>query len=171
MVVILLSNRKSNREKELVKILEKYGGNFISDKVLSENGGKFTIISIYKKTEISLNKGIAVFVEKSIRFKDQKFPIGIIGVCEENNKTALETFKKNRNAVITCGINNKNTITLSSISEDTLFATLQRSVYDINGNLIEPCELKIKLTENFSPFSVICSVIILLYHGIIPKEF
>lgn len=170
-MVILLSNRKSKREKEIVKILKKYGGNFISDKILSENGGKFTIISIYKKTEISLDKGIAVFVEKNIRFKEQKLPIGIVGICEENDKTALEIFKKSHNAVITCGINNKNTVTLSSISEDTLFATLQRSVYDINGNLLEPCELKIKLTENFSPFSVICSVIILLYHGIIPEEF
>ena len=170
-MVILLSNRKSKRERELVKILEKYGGNFISDKFLIENNGSFTIVSIYKKTEISLNKGIAVFLEKSIRFKEQKFPIGIIGVCEEDNKSAFETFKKNKNAVITCGINNKNTITLSSISENTLLATLQRSIYDINGNLLEPCEFKIRLTEKFSPFSVISSVIILLYHGIVPAEF
>ena len=170
-MVILLSSRKSKREKEIVKILKKYSGSYISDKILSENGGKFTVISIYKKTEISLNKGITVFLEKNLRFKDQRLPIGIIGICEENDKTALEIFKKNHNAVITCGINSKNTITFSSISQNTLFATLQRSIYDINGNLLEPCELKIKLTENFSAFSVICAVIILLYHGIIPEEF
>ena len=170
-MVILLSNRKSKLEKEIVKILEKYGGNFISDKTLYINGEGFNIISFYKKAEISIDKGVAVFLEKNIRFKDQKLPIGIVGICEENDITALEIFKKNHNAVITCGVNNKNTITFSSISQNTLFATLQRCVYDINGNLLEPCELKIKLTENFSSFSVICSVIILLYHGIVPKEF
>lgn len=170
-MVILFSNRKSKCEKELAKILGKYGGNFISDKILNNMGEKFNIVSFYKKAEISIDKGIAVFLEKNIRFKDQLLPIGIVGVCEENDKTALEIFKKSHNAVITCGINNKNTITFSSISPNTLFATLQRSIYDINGNLLEPCELKIKLTENFSSFSVICSVIILLYHGIIPEEF
>ncbi|MBR6533796.1 MAG: hypothetical protein IKT44_05145 [Clostridia bacterium] len=170
-MVILFSKQKSKCEKELAKILGKYGGNFISDKILNNMGEKFNIVSFYKKADVSIEKGVAVFLDKNLRFKDQKLPIGIVGICEENDKTALEIFKKSHNSVITCGINNKNTVTLSSISQDTLFATLQRSVYDINGNLLEPCELKIKLTENFSPFSVICSVIILLYHGIIPEEF
>ncbi len=170
-MVILLANRKSKCEKEIIKILQKYGGDYISDKVLSENSGNFTIVSIYKKTEIAIDKGIAVFVEKNLRFIDQKFPIGIVGVCEENNHTALETLKKSRNAVITCGINNKNTITLSSIADNTLLATLQRSIYDIKGNLLEPCEFKIKLTEKFSPFAVMSAVAILLYSGITPQEF
>ena len=112
-----------------------------------------------------------VFVEKNLRFLEQKFPIGILGVCEENNRTALETFKKSKNAVITCGINNKNTITLSSITDNTLLATLQRSIYDVNGNVLEPCEFKINLTEAFSPFAIMSSVAVLLYNGIIPQEF
>ncbi len=170
-LVILLSTRKSRREKEIVKILQKYGADYISDKILSAKNGKFIVIGIYKKTEIAIDKGIVIFVEKNPRFIDQKFPIGLVGVCEENNNTALQTLKKSKNAVISFGINNKNTITLSSITEDTLLATLQRSIYDISGNLLEPCELKIKLTEKFSPFAVMSAVAILLYNGIIPKEF
>ena len=170
-MVVLLSNRKSKLEKEIVKILKKYGTNYISDKVLTENDGNFTIATIYKKTEILLNKGIVVFTEKSHHFKEQKLPIGIIGVCEENDRSAFEILKNNRNAVITCGINNKNTITLSSIGENTLLATLQRSIYDIGGNFLEPCEFKITLSENYSPFSVMSATVILLYHGIIPDVF
>lgn len=169
--MVILSNRKSKKEKEIIKILKKYGANYISDKILTETNGIFTIASIYKKTELDFKKGIAVFTEKTLRFKDQKFPIGIVGLCEEDNFLCLETFKKNRNAVITCGANHKNTFTLSSNSNGPLLVTLQRSFYNIEGNIVEPCELKITLTEDFSPFSVMCATVILLYHGILPDTF
>ncbi len=170
-VVILLSERKSKIEKEIIEILQKYGGNHISDKNITETQSKFTIITVYKKTEITLNKGAVVFVEKTHRFKEQKFPIGIIGICEEKNKTAFETFKKSNNAVITCGINNKNTVTLSSINKDNLLITLQRSLIDINGNHIYPCEFKIKLTKAYAPFSIMSAATVLLLNGITPQEF
>ncbi len=169
--MVILSNRKSKKEKEIIKILKQYGANYISDKILTDLCGKFTIASIYKKTELDLQKGIAVFTEKTLRFKDQKFPIGMVGICEENNHLCLETFKKSRNAVITCGSNHKNTFTLSSYSNGPLLVSLQRSFYDINGNIVEPCELKISITEDYSPFSVMCAAVILLYHGIVPDKF
>ncbi len=170
-MVILLTERKSKTEKEILEILKKYGANHISDRLISDNGGKFTIVSIYKKTEILLNKGTVVFTENSKRFKEQKFPIGIIGICEERNKTAFETFKANNNAVIVCGINNKNTLTISSINKETFIATLQRSIIDNNGNQISPYEFKIKLTKSYSPFAVMASATILLLNGITPNEF
>jgi hypothetical protein len=170
-VVILLSERKNKCENEIIKILKKYGADHISDKHILKTGGKFTLLSIYKKTEISLNKGIAVFIGENHRLKHQILPIGIIGICEENNLTALENFKYNNSAVITCGINNRNTITFSSISDSVLLATIQRSFIDISGNVISPCELKIYLSEKYSPFAVMVAVAVLLLKGIVPQEF
>lgn len=170
-MVILFSGRKSKTEKEIIEILTKYGATYISDKFVCENKGLFTIISTYKKTEINLNKGIAVFVDDTDRFSEQTFPIGIIGICEDSNLKALETFKNSRIAVISCGINLKNTITLSSMNDNGLLASLQRTVTDNSGLEIDPREFKIKLTKNFSPFAIMASVAVLLLNGIVPTEF
>lgn len=170
-MVILLTGRKNKTEKEIIEILTKYGASHISDKSVFENNGAFTIISTYKKTKIKIDKGVAVFIDDTERFNEQEFPIGIIGICETSNVKALETFKKSGNAVINCGINLKNTVTLSSINDNELLASLQRTVMDNCGNQIDPSEFKIKLTKEYLPFSVMASVAVLLLNGIIPNEF
>lgn len=170
-LVILLSERKSKNEKEITEILKKYGADHFSDKIIAEGNGTFTCISIYKPTELLVKNAVAVFIEKGARFNKQNYPIGVIGVCEDTNKNALENFKKSNNAVITCGINNKNTLTISSFSENNVLVTLQRSVIDIKGNRIEPCEFKIKLLKPYSPYSVLSVTAILILLGIYPTEF
>ncbi len=170
-MVILFSGRQSKTEKEIIEILKTYGASYISDKTVTENKGKFTIISTYKKTDIELEKGIAIFIDNTDRFKQQSFPIGVIGICEDTNTKALEIFKKNHIAVISCGINLKNTITLSSFNDENLLASLQRTVTDNSGNQIDPSEFKIKLTKNYSSFSIMASIAVLLLNGIFPIEF
>ena len=80
-MVILFSGRKDRFEREIIEILTNYGAFYISDKSVFENKNTFTIISAYKKTNINLTGGIAVFTENSERFVSQELPIGIIGVC------------------------------------------------------------------------------------------
>lgn len=169
--MILLSERKSKYEKEIVEILKNYGADHFSDKIIAKGVGSFTSISIYKPTELFLKNGVAVFTEKTNKFNKQNFPIGIIGICEDTNKNALENFKKSNIAVITCGINNKNTITISSLCENNVLVTLQRSIIDINGNHIEPCEFKISLLKQYNPYSILSVTAILIIHGIYPTEF
>lgn len=170
-MVILFSDRNSNAEKEITDILTFVGADHISDKKVCYCKGAFTIISEYKKTELKLKKGIAVFCDNTERFAGQTFPQGIIGICEDTNTKALELFHKSRIPVISCGMSGKNTITLSSLGDDTLLATLQRSFTDNLGFEIEPAEFKIKLNKSYSSFSVMASVAVLLLNGIVPKEF
>lgn len=170
-MVILFSNRKNRCENEIIEILTKYGASYISDKCVSENKGNFTIISIYKNTKIDLKSGIAVMIDDLNRFENQVFPIGITGICEDVNTKALQIFKNSGIAVISCGINSKNTITLSSINNDDLLTSLQRTLNDNLGNNIYPSEFKIKLTKKYLPFSIMASVAILLINGITPNEF
>ncbi len=170
-MIILLTERKNEYEKEIVEILEKYGADHFSDKILSKKGGNLTAISLYKPTKLSLNTAVAIFLGKSIKFSRQIYPIGIIGICEDTNKLALSSFKKSNNAVITCGINNKNTITISSFGKSSVLVTLQRSVIDIKGNRIEPCEFKIKLSKQYLPYSVLAATAALILNGIKPNVF
>ncbi len=170
-MVLLFAERKSVYEKEIIEILKAYGGNYISDKAVFGGNGNFTIISRYKCSDINLKKGIAVFCDNTERFEKLILPYGFIGICEENNRNALEIFKKSNTPVISCGMNSKNTVTLSSINSESLIASLQRTVSDFNFTEIEPTEFKIKLKKEYKPFSVMACVAILLLKGIVPYEF
>ncbi|MEE1160609.1 MAG: hypothetical protein U0K70_00955 [Acutalibacteraceae bacterium] len=170
-MVILFSGRKSAVEKEIIEILCSFGANYISDKAVSSVGGQFTVISEYKKTDIKSKSGIAVFIDDTDRFKNQFFPKGIIGICEDGNLAALKAFKDSETPVITCGMGAKNTVTLSSFGDASLLASLQRTVTDFKGQDIDPAEFKIKLTKRYSPFAVMASAAVLLLIGIKPDTF
>ena len=170
-MVILFSERKNKIEQEIIEILLGYGANYISDKMVSEQGGKFTIISEYKKASVHLEKGIAVFVGETDRFDGQIFPKGIVGVCEDTNINALEIFRASNIPVISCGMSSKNTITLSSLDSDCTLAALQRTVTDRNGKSVEPGEFRIILKSSYSPYSIMAATAVLLLNGITPEEF
>lgn len=170
-MVLLFSERKSRTEKEIIDILKAHGGDYISDNAVQSTDGLFTVVSEYKKTDIKIKKGIAIFCDGSERFKNQSFPSGITGICEDSNLEALELFRQSGIPVISCGINSKNTVTLSSINGKALLATLQRTVTDSRGSEIEPAEFKIKLNKDYTPFSVMACVAVLLVKGIVPREF
>lgn len=170
-MVILLSDRKSKYEKEIINILKKYDFQHISDKFIGNTNCKFKLLSIYKKCELQIEKGVVVFLDQGNRFINQEIPIGFIGVCEDNNVTALSILKNKKISTICCGMNNKNSITLSSLNDEYLFACLQRNLQNINGNIVEQGEFKIKLTKKYLPFSIMAATAILLLKGITPVEF
>lgn len=170
-MVILLADRKNKCESEIIEILKKYGAKHISDKYIGDGNNNFTIISVYKNSELSIQKGIIVFIDDGLRFLKQRIPLGMIGICEENNQTALEVLKLNKIETICCGIGSKNSITISSISSDKLFAFLQRTLQNNNGKIVEQGEFKITLTKKYHPFSVMACTAILLLKGITPNEF
>lgn len=170
-LIILFSLRKSKFEKEIIEILKNYGADHISDKNISIKNNTITVISVYKNLEINFKNAVVIYTEKAIRFSKQIFPIGTIGVCDECNKNALESFKKSNNVVITCGNNNKNTVTISSITKENVMVTLQRTLIGIDGNIIEPGEFKISLTKNYSAYAIMSATIALLLSGITPIKF
>lgn len=170
-MVLLFWGKNNIYEKEIFEILKNYKINFISEKKIITENKNFTIISINKPTNIESKIGIAVFLDKSHTFVNQKIPNNFIGICEEDNISALEICKKNNLNVICCGMNSKNTVTFSSIKNNIIIIALQRCIKSINNNKIEPCEYKIKLTRKYQKFSILASFLILLLNDIIPEKF
>lgn len=170
-MVIIFSERKNKTEKEIIEILTKHGGDYISDKRVYANGGKFTVISEYKKTELDIENGIVIITDETKRFFDQQFDSGMIGICESQNKTALCIFEKSKIPIISCGNNPKNTITFSSLNNDKILLSLQRTITGLKLKETAPCELNIQLTKKYNPFSVMASAAVLLLEGITPKVF
>ena len=170
-MVVIFSSRKSVTESEIIKILTSCGGEYISDNRIFSSDGKFTVISEYKKTELSVKNAIALLLDNSERFNGQRFPQGITGLCENTNRNAIDILSQSNIPVISCGMDGRNTVTASSISENSVMLTLQRRIKDRLGNDIEPGEYLIKLFHSYSTFSVLAGAIILLYEGITPTAF
>ena len=170
-MVILFSGKERKKETEILEILTQYDADYISDKKININNGKFTIISLYKKSDITVSKGVAVILDEFQKFEKQLLPDGIIGICENSNKCALSIFEKNKIPTISCGSNSKNTITFSSLTDESILISLQRTIVNLKKEEILPCELKIKLNRKYQPFSIMASVAILILNGIQPKEF
>lgn len=165
-MVLLFSGKKSQIAEEISEILTNCGGMQITPKGIRGNRELFYAVSINKPCEIELGFGVAVFCDECKGFSNQILPSGIIGICEENNSNALKLLKKCRNPTVTCGMNNKNTVTVSSHQKDEIIAAIQRNITDLKGNLIEPCEFKMSLKKEYSPFSVLAAITVLLLSGI-----
>lgn len=170
-MVILLCRKKSIIAKEIAEILTFHGANHITDSMILQKSGRFTVITKNEVCDLKLNNAVIVFCDNTRQFKNLPLPKGIVGICEENDRTALEILAKSSTPVITCGMNQKNTVTVSSLNGDIWLTALQRSLFDFNGNDVLPSEFKIHLKKRYKPFSVLAAATVLLLYGIKPCEF
>ena len=161
-MVILFCDKNSVIEKEIIEILKRHGFNAITDQGICILNKNPIILSAYKKTRLNLERGIAVFCDNTNIFRGQFLPKNIVGICEQENHTALQILKDNKSQSIVCGVSPLSSVTISSIKEGVYLITLQRTVSNCYGKDIEPSEFKITLSEKYNPFSVMASLLILL---------
>lgn len=169
-MVIMFCESKSKIAKEIAEILTSYGADHITDSKVEQNTGRFILISKTKPCKLGLNNAAIIFCTKSDKFKNQMLPKGVIGICDEDDRTALKILSQSNIPVITCGMNQKNTVTLSSLNENIWHISLQRNIQGINAVKIIPSEFKIKLKKQYNPFSILAAVTALLINGIKPYE-
>ena len=137
---IVCDKKSANHvEKKLKKILKNNTiVIFNEENIENFKNIKFETIAILKNnTKIISKKEIL----KSIISKANYL---IINEDEEINLELLQHLDAN---IITYGFNSKSTITASSVNEDELFICLQRTILDINGEVLEPQEISV-LREN-----------------------
>jgi len=163
-VVFVLTDKENKEEKEITEILSELGAAIVSDNGIFEKASDFTAVFLRNATQIVAERGIVIATDSLKNFKNQHFPKGFIGVCAENNKSALKLFKKNNLSVITCGTGTKNTLSVSSIDEGSMLLCLQRSITDINGDITEPCEIKINSKKQRNLFSLLAAVCVLIVY-------
>lgn len=166
--MIIFSSKECAAERQIADILISCGAALISESRIV-SGTAFTAAVTRQITDIKADKGAVLFLDAD-NFRNQRLPEGFIGICEDCNTPALRLLAQNRLPVISCGMNSRNTVTLSSLA-GTVLATVQRSLTDINGNTVTPGEYKIRLKKSYSPFAVTAAASVLLFHGIIPEEF
>jgi len=68
--------------------------------------------------------------------------------------------------IITYGLGNKATITVSSIEEDYIVLCLQRSIVTLDMTLIEPQEFSVRLTKKYDIETIMLITSICLISGV-----
>ena len=76
-----------------------------------------------------------------------------------------ETFKNISLKIITYGLNQKATITASSITQDEVLICLQRNIEDINNNIIEAQEFNVK-KDNENIYNILAIYTILKIYNV-----
>jgi hypothetical protein len=117
---------------------------------------------------IQLSKGIVIF-KQGISFYQSglNLPKEFFAIVDPENDDAVLMLKRSCMQTITCGLSQKDTFNFSSIGQEKAVVCLQRSIQNLNGEIIEPCELPIKLNSEQSKYALLSSVAVLVLSGII----
>lgn len=170
-MITIFSKLRSREGKEIAEILKKHGASVINDSTVFSGYSNFSVLLRSKAIKFSGDKNIILIADNFDYLSKYKLPKETIGICESSAQKSLKNFTKQNTLTITCGLNLKSTVTLSSINENNMLVCLQRSLITINENIIEPADFKIELSKNYLPFSVMAAFVVLILLDIKPENF
>lgn len=90
----------------------------------------------------------------------------MLSVTESDNENALSLLRQSGSPVIGCSMSGCDTLTLSCLDENGALVSLQRSVCTLGGTLIEPCEIKLRLSKETALFPLLAACAVLLLSDI-----
>ena len=91
---------------------------------------------------------------------------GKVFIVNNNDTETINRLKDKKAYVITYGLCNKATLTLSSIEQDRMVLCLQRSVTDLGGNKIEPQEFSVSPSKEYDPEIIMLIAAICMISGV-----
>ena len=152
---------------KLCRVLSDYGGVlYFSDlKAVKYGDAKDIRFSIYEcdnLCEISIKDAIVIFKSKQTNDTKIKLCNRITVITESHNHNAITAISNNDNACITCGMSSNDTVTISSISDNSATISIQRSIKDLNNNIIEPCEFTLKLKKFCDGYTLLSTACVLI---------
>ena len=96
---------------------------------------------------IIIDSLLSSFKEETLLIENMCLHARYIAINTDLNSQIPDVIKKSKAHIITYGLNQKATVTISSITESGVLIYLQKSLKDINGKIIEIGEEMIKLDE------------------------
>ena len=153
---------------KLCRVLSDYGGVLYFSDTKAIKYGDFTNISftVYEcdnLQKIEIPDSIIIFKSKQTNEHAIKLSDNIIVITESSNKKAICAISGNNAPCISCGMSGNDSVTLSSISDTDATISIQRSITDIKGKVIYPCDITVKLKhfcDGFSLLSILCFLIL-----------
>ncbi len=120
-------------------------------------------------TSAICDKAVVVFSEiQDIDFLPSP-PNKTVAVVDSTSKSLMKYVSQTKLPAITCGLSNKDTITLSSIDMDSAVITLQRAVTCFDATVAEPQEIPVRLSGEMDSFTLMAVAAVFIISGHIEK--
>lgn len=98
---------------------------------------------------------------------DENFAVGqrAVAVVNSQNAQGLSFAAQHHLKTLTCGLSNKDTLTLSSLREDSAVICLQREIKTLGGGHMEPAEIPVRLRSPIERGDLLSLAAVLLLCG------
>lgn len=153
----------------LIPALSLYGGLCYAngDRVLE--CGVSTQYFLYeneKVPQIDIPRGILLFKNSIHQKAPVRVPDGFLCVLETKNTKAAEMLQGTDATVITCGTGPKDTLSIAGLESSCAAISLQRNLATLSGNILEPHDFNVKLSQPRSPYQILFVSAVLLISDI-----
>ena len=165
--VILYGKSDGKIAAEISAMLSTYGIMRIDEKGITSNisAPRFLIIECSRAEKINLSHGIIVFIGKAEKNNKLHIKGNLRGIVFSTDMDALRIFKNTDVPVITCGMAEEDTLSLSSIQNASANICINRKIKSLKGNIIEPQEQKINIETPITDYSLLAASAILFCSG------
>ncbi len=165
MIPVILYGKNGNRiADEICGLLKEYGIIRVGDRRIkfAANSPKFLIIESKCTKEIDIPQGIIVIAGEIEADTELRIKGDFRGVVFSSDKEALKLLKNTEVSVISCGMAEEDTLSLSSIKENAAVISINRKIKTLNGAFIDPQEHKVILKKPITDYSLLVAYAILL---------
>jgi len=144
--VIGKSTDKALEEIILSQLIKTYQVTYIKNKSLVQAGSGYEIIvcDTPELKSLYINECIIVLKNGGL-VPEIPLPEKSIIIASSENLEQLKALKNTNLNVITCGVNEKDTLSCSSITTDSVVISLNRQITAFSGRKIQPLEIPLRL--------------------------
>ena len=112
---------------------------------------------------IDAPRSLLVFGKQVTLPTNLQLPTHTVAVVDPTNRQVTDFLAQSQLPAISCGFSQKDTLTLSSLTDEQAVISLQRSIYSYAGRRIEPAELPVALSRPVDSYLLLALAAILLF--------
>ena len=138
-----------------------------------DGGCDFLVIESDRPMELNIPDGVIIFkstLDHFANFTGPAIPEGFTAVVESCNAGALTLLRRSGATVITCGMASTDTMSLSSIAEQSGAVSLLREIRTLSGETVEARDIPVSYTPGLSEYGVLAACAVLLLAGRDPEH-
>lgn len=165
------------REEKTLNILLAFlnavdcGAVFIGDETVSLIPKKikqadFVIVENKHIKKIYTGNGVALFRKDFDGREKIEIPPSFLAVIDSDNEKAADMLKRMGISTITCGFSQKDTVTFSSLENDSAVVSLQRGITALDGSEVLPVDIPVALDPVGNEYQILAATAVLLLSGI-----
>lgn len=148
----------------LLPVLSAYGGvRFLCGNCVGgRDPARYLLLDCERLPDSSLDSGILLF-KKSFRFCGAKKAVsGLVPVFSSSHAGAAIFLKGTGLPAITYGMSSKDTVSIAGLDDEGASISIQRSIRTLGGAIIEPGDIRVRLSRPLSAEQILLLSTVLL---------